>query len=83
MTLTLSQLAILLGIGIGLPQIWAVAKPVQAAAAIRKLPRSEAWGYLLMAIGAGWFLYRLNQEAIAERFNIQCHSCYFSLVWFV
>src|SRR5437868_10522998 len=24
------------------------------------------WGYLLMAIGAGWFLYRLNQEAIAE-----------------
>lgn len=33
---------------------------------MRKFPRSEIWGYLLMAIGAGWFLYRLNQEAIAE-----------------
>jgi hypothetical protein len=66
MTLTLSQLAILLGTGIALPQLWAVAKPVEAGAAFRKFPRSEAWGYLLMAIGAGWFLYRLNQEAIAE-----------------
>jgi len=66
MTLTLSQLAILLGIGIAIPQIWALIKPVEAGAALRKFPRSEGWGYLLMAIGAGWFLYRLNQEAIAE-----------------
>jgi hypothetical protein len=64
--MTLSQLAILLGIGIAIPQIWAVMKPVEAGAALRKFPRSEGWGYLLMAIGAGWFLYRLNQEAIAE-----------------
>lgn len=66
MTLTLSQLAIILGIGIAIPQLWAIAKPAQAGANLRKFPRSEAWGYLLMSIGAGWFLYRLNQEAIAE-----------------
>ena len=64
--MTLSQLAILLGAGIAIPQIWALMKPAEAGAALRKFPRSEAWGYLLMAIGAGWFLYRLNQEAIAE-----------------
>ena len=64
--MTLSKLAILLGAGIAIPQIWALLKPTECAAALRKFPRSEAWGYLLMAIGAGWFLYRLNQEAIAE-----------------
>ena len=64
--MTLSQLAILLGAGIAIPQVWALMKPAEASAALRKFPRSEAWGYLLMAIGAGWFLYRLNQEAIAE-----------------
>lgn len=64
--MTLSKLAVLLGAGIAIPQIWALLKPVEASAAFRKFPRSEAWGYLLMAIGAGWFLYRLNQEAIAE-----------------
>jgi hypothetical protein len=64
--MTLSQLAILLGAAIAIPQIWALMKPAEAGAALRKFPRSEAWGYLLMAIGAGWFLYRLNQEAIAE-----------------
>jgi hypothetical protein len=43
-----------------------VLKPVECGAALRKFPRSEAWGYALMTIGAGWFLYRLNDEAIAE-----------------
>ena len=64
--MTLSQLAIFLGIGLAIPQIWAAMKPVEAGAALRKFPRSEGWGYILMAIGATWFLYRLNQEAIAE-----------------
>jgi hypothetical protein len=64
--MTLSKLAILLGAVIAIFQIWTLLKPVECAAALRKFPRSEGWGYLLMAIGAGWFLYRLNQEAIAE-----------------
>ncbi len=64
--MTLSQLAILLGAAIAIPQLWALTKPAEAGAALRKFPRSTGWGYLLMAIGAGWFLYRLNQEAIAE-----------------
>ena len=64
--MTLSQLAILLGGAIAILQIWTLLKPDASAAALRKFPRSEGWGYLLMAIGAAWFLYRLNQEAIAE-----------------
>lgn len=64
--MTLSQLAILLGAGLAIPQVWTLMKPEQAGAALRKFPRSEGWGYVLMAVGAGWFLYRLNQEAIAE-----------------
>ena len=64
--MTLSQVAILLGAALAIPQVWALMKPVEAGVALRKFPRSEGWGYLLMAIGAGWFLYRLNQEAIAE-----------------
>lgn len=56
----------LLGVGIAIPQIWALLKPAQFSVALRKFPRSEIWGYLLMAVGASWFLYRLNQEAIAE-----------------
>src|SRR5437762_3376788 len=64
--MTLSKLAILLGGAIAILQIWALLKPAQRAASLRKFPRSEAWWYFLMAIGAGWFLYRLNQEAIAE-----------------
>ena len=64
--MTLSQVASLLGAALAIPQVWALMKPVEAGAALRKFPRSEGGGYLLMAIGAGWFLYRLNQEAIAE-----------------
>lgn len=64
--MTLSKLAILLGTVIGLPQVWAIMKPAEAGAAMRKFPRSEGWGYLLMAAGSAWFLYNLNREAIAE-----------------
>lgn len=64
--MTLSKLAILLGVLVAVPQVWALLKPAEFAARARKFPRSEGWGYFLMAIGASWFLYRLNQEAIAE-----------------
>lgn len=66
MTLNLSTLAILLGLGLGLPQIYGLVKPAAFAAAVRKFPRSLPTGWVLMLLGTAWFLHNLNQESIAD-----------------
>src|SRR5438552_4864256 len=66
MTLKLSTLAVLLGLGLGLPQIYGLVKPAAFAAAVRKFPRSMPWGYALMLLGTVWFLWNLSQEPIAD-----------------
>lgn len=66
MTLKLSTLAILLGLGMGLPQIYGIVKPGAFAAAVRKFPRSEPWGYALMLLGTAWFVWNVSQESIAD-----------------
>jgi hypothetical protein len=66
MTLKLSTLSILLGLGVGLPQIYGLVKPAAFAAAVRKFPRSVPWGVALMLLGTGWFVWNLSQEAISD-----------------
>src|SRR5690349_17201236 len=66
MILKLSTLAIVLGLGVGLPQIYGLLKPAEFASAVRKFSRSTPWGYLLMLVGTAWFLYNLSQESIAD-----------------
>jgi len=66
MTVKLSTLSILLGLGMGLPQLYGMMKPAAFAAAVRKFPRSMAWGYALMLLGTLWFLWNLNQESISD-----------------
>ena len=66
MTLNLSVLSILLGLGTALPQIYGLAKPTAFAAAARKFPRSVPWGVALMVVGTIWFLWNLSQESIAD-----------------
>jgi hypothetical protein len=66
MTLKLSTLSVLLGLGMGLPQIYGIAKPAAFAAAVRKFPRSIPLGWVLMLLGTAWFLWVLNQENSAE-----------------
>ena len=66
MTLKLSTLAIVLGLGVGLPQIYGLIKPAAFAAAVRKFPRSLPWGLALMLLGTAWFLWNLSQESIAD-----------------
>ena len=66
MTLKLSTLAVLLGLGMGLPQIYGLVKPAAFAAAVRKFPRSLPWGYALMLLGTAWFVWNLSQESIAD-----------------
>src|ERR1041384_1506985 len=64
--LSLSILAIVLGLAIGLPQIYGLVKPAAYASAVRKFPRSVPWGCALMLLGTAWFLYNLSQESIAD-----------------
>src|SRR5215831_3691617 len=66
MTIKLSTLALLLGLGLGLPQIYGLLNPTKFAAAVRKFPRSLPWGYALMLLGTAWFLWNLSQESIAD-----------------
>jgi hypothetical protein len=62
----LSTLAVLLGLGIGLPQVWGLLKPGAFGKAIRAFPRSEVWGYPLMLLATGWFVWNLKQENISD-----------------
>ena len=62
----LSTLAVLLGTCFSLPQVYGLAKPAAFAAAVRKFPRSEPWGFALMGLGTVWFLWNLNQESISD-----------------
>jgi hypothetical protein len=66
MTLKLSILAILLGLGFGLPQVYGLVKPSAFGAALRQFPRSLAWGWALMLLGTAWFVWNLSQESISD-----------------
>src|SRR5471032_1117394 len=62
----LSLLSILLGIGMSVPQIYGLTKPVQFAAAARKFPRNLPAGIFLMLLGTAWFSWNVNREPIAD-----------------
>ncbi len=64
--LSLSTLAIALGLGFALPQVYGLAKPAAYAAALRRFPRSMPWGFALMLLGTAWFLYNLSEESISD-----------------
>ena len=62
----LSLLTILLGVGVGLPQVYGVVKPAGLAAAARKFPRSLPAGVVLMLLATVWFAWNVNVEPIAD-----------------
>ncbi|HEV2691616.1 MAG TPA: hypothetical protein VG347_01840 [Verrucomicrobiae bacterium] len=62
----LSLLSILLGVGMGLPQVYGLAQPAKFAVAAKKLPRNFALGVALMLLGTGWFIWNVNNEPIAD-----------------
>jgi len=62
----LSLLSILLGLGMGLPQVYGLTKPAQLAAAVKKFPRNLPLGIALMLLGTAWFLWIVNREPIAD-----------------
>jgi hypothetical protein len=59
-------LSVLLGLGMGLPQVYGLARPAQLAASVKKFPRNLAVGVLLMLLGTAWFVWNVNIEPIAD-----------------
>jgi hypothetical protein len=62
----LSTLAIALGLLVFVPHLMALLKPAPFAAALRKFPRSEMWGFMLMGLGTVWFLWNVHIESLAD-----------------
>lgn len=50
----------------GLPQVYALAKPAKFTAAARKLPRNLPLGVAFMLFATAWFLWIVNNEPIAD-----------------
>jgi hypothetical protein len=64
--ISLSTLAIVLGLGMGLPQVYGLVNPTGFAASVRKFPRSLPWGFALMILGTAWFVWNLHLESISD-----------------
>ena len=62
----LSLLSVLLGVGMGLPQVYGLARPAQLAAGAKKFPRNLPLGVALMLLGTAWFVWLVNNEPIAD-----------------
>lgn len=62
----LSLLSILLGLGMGLPQVYGLACPQKFTASVRRFPRNFAIGVVLMLLGTAWFVWNVNVEPIAD-----------------
>ncbi|HTX20670.1 MAG TPA: hypothetical protein VMD27_02250 [Candidatus Aquilonibacter sp.] len=62
----LSLLAILLGVGMSVPQIYGIVSPQKFAASVRKFPRNLPAGIFLMLLGTAWFVWNVNTEPIAD-----------------
>ena len=62
----LSILAIALGLGVAVPQIYGLMKPAAFAVMARSFPRSLPWGIALMLVGTIWFVWNVSQESIAD-----------------
>ena len=62
----LSILAVVLGLGVALPQVYGLTNPAGLTKAARQFPRSTPWGVALMLLATLWFLYNLSQESISD-----------------
>lgn len=62
----LSLLSILLGLGMGLPQVYGLANPQKFTASVRQFPRNFVAGIVLMLLGTAWFAWNVNVEPIAD-----------------
>jgi hypothetical protein len=66
MEIKLSTLAVILGLGMGLPQVYGLLNPKEFAARVRKFPRSLPVGVALMLLGTAWFAWYFSQEQVSD-----------------
>jgi len=66
MVITLSKLSIFLGLLVSAFGIFGLTNPTAYAASLRKFPRSQAWGYALVIIATGWFIWNVKNESISD-----------------
>jgi len=64
--MTLAQLSIVLGLGFALPQVYGLVKPAGFRDAVRKFPRSEPCGWVLMLLATLWMLHYLRLESNSD-----------------
>ncbi len=69
MEIKLSTLAVIMGLGIGLPQVYGLLNPTAFAAKVRKFPRSLPVGVVLMLLGTAWFAWYFSQEQVSDFAN--------------
>ena len=66
MTMKLSTLSILLGLAVAAPNAYGVLRPKAFGDALRRFPRSNTWGYVLVMLATFWFVWNLSRESIAD-----------------
>lgn len=66
MTLSLSSLSVLLGLGIGSLQVWQLMQPEAWRRWSAAFPRSKPIGYVLMLVATAWFLANVRSETLAD-----------------
>lgn len=66
MQITLSTIAISLGLLFAFINLFGVIKPNEFGVAVRRFPRSTNIGYVLVLLGTAWFVWNLKQESIAD-----------------
>jgi hypothetical protein len=71
----LSFLAVVMGLGLALPQVYGLLKPGEFGRALRGFPRSNLWGYLFMPAATVWFVLNVRQEQIADFENMKNGMC--------
>jgi hypothetical protein len=66
MQITLSTIAIFLGLLMAIINLFGVLKPAEFGVAVRKFPRATGVGYVLVLLGTAWFVWNLKQESISD-----------------
>lgn len=69
MEISLKTLAVVMGLGVGLPQVFGIVNPAGFAAQVRKFPRSLTAGVILMLLATAWFAWYFNQEQVSDFAN--------------
>ena len=64
--MNLTLLTLLLGLAYGVPQLLGLMNPVRFRDILRRFPRHELSGMILMSLGTVWFLYLLKTDDISD-----------------